>query len=261
MTAKPNAEDLKRIPHHLYGVVEISSEMDAASFAKLARRSIRDIAKRGKKPLVVGGSGLYVKALTHGMSPLPRADDELRAALSKLPLEQLGEWLTALDPDGAGNMNLKNGRYVERALEISLLSGRPASELKAQWETQEPEFDGIVVEWDRAALYERIDQRTHQMVSEGLLDEVRNAGDLSDTASKAIGIREMKSHLAAECSLEEAIAAMQQATRRYAKRQITWFRREKGFQTICLDSAADAKSAIADILSMFPHLLPPPNDA
>ena len=261
LTAKPTVTDMERVPHHLYGVVDPSDEMDAATYADLASSCIREISVRDNPPIVVGGSGLYVKALTHGLSTLPHADNELRAALSPFSLDELSNWLQRLDPDGAANMNLRNPRYVERALEISLLSGLPASELKAHWASQQPAFDGIFLEWEREALYERINQRTHKMIATGLLDEVKHLPPLSDTASKAIGIREMKSHLAGESSLEEAIEAMQQATRRYAKRQITWFRREIGFQSICLSSATDAKSAVAQILTMFPHLQPNQNDA
>ena len=254
LTAMPTAEDFRKAPHHLYSVLDLSEDSDAASYASLARQCIDTCVTRGVLPIVVGGSGLYIKALTHGLSPLPTADENLRSALADFTLDELAAWLTRLDPAGAAAMNLQNPRYVERALEISLLSGRPASELKRDWNAAEPDFEGVILDWPRQELYERINRRTHAMLDAGAIEEVRGLGKLSTTAEKAIGIREIQAHLRGELSLEEAADQIQQATRRYAKRQITWFRREKGFQSICLNPTMDAKSAVSQILSMFPRL-------
>ena len=255
LTAKPGISDYAQVPHHLYGVVDPGEDYDAASYAEMANRTISEISARGALPIVVGGSGLYVKALTHGMSQLPQADAGLREVLRQLSLDELVEWLRRLDPAGADRMDLHNPRYVERALEISILTGRPASELKGEWASRKPSFRGVFLKWERQVLYDRINARTLAMVDAGLVEEVAALPALSDTAGKAIGIREIQAYLAGDRPLENALSALQQATRRYAKRQSTWFEREKGFQSVCLSDGTDAKSAVESILSLFPDLL------
>jgi tRNA dimethylallyltransferase len=255
LTAKPTAADCECVPHHLYGVIDSNSDFDAASYASLANRCIAEIENRGRLPIGVGGSGLYIKALTHGMSPLPSGDADLRARLSELSLTEKVTWLRQLDASGAATIDLQNPRYVERALEICILTGKPASELKSDWASQEPIFRGVILQWERDVLVERIAARTLAMAESGLVDEVAALPALSTTAGKAIGIREMRAHLAGETTLNEALEAMQVATRQYAKRQRTWFRREKGFQSVCLSPGEDAKSAVDTIISLFPDLL------
>ncbi|MCB1098611.1 MAG: tRNA (adenosine(37)-N6)-dimethylallyltransferase MiaA [Verrucomicrobiae bacterium] len=259
LTAKPSAADCARVPHHLYGIIDSSSDFDAASYASLANACINEIASRGSLPIVVGGSGLYMKALTHGMSPLPSGDAELRTRLSEMGLAEKVTWLSRLDPVGAATIDLQNSRYVERALEISILCGKPASQLKTDWALQEPVFRGVVLHWERDALVDRIGARTLAMAERGLVPEVAALQELSKTAVKAIGIREIRAYLAGETTLEAALEAMQVSTRRYAKRQRTWFRREKGFQSVCLSPGEDAKSTADTIISLFPDL--PANDS
>lgn len=256
LTAKPAAEDRARVRHHLYGVVDPGCECDAASYAAMAGPILEEIAGRGRLPVVAGGSGLYVKALTHGLSPMPAADEGFRRILREVPLERQVEWLRRMDPVGVQAMDLHNPRYVERALEITVLSGRPASSLKAAWKRSTPSFSGAFLSWERQVLYARINARTLAMAEAGLVAEVAALPTLSATAEKAIGIREIRAHLAGHCSLQAALAAMQQATRRYAKRQCTWFQREKGFQSVCLGGDGNAKSAVDRILACFPELLP-----
>ncbi|MGI9239735.1 MAG: tRNA (adenosine(37)-N6)-dimethylallyltransferase MiaA [Verrucomicrobiales bacterium] len=254
ITAKPGAADLARCPHHLYGVVPTHENIDAAKYEKLGRGSISSVGGRGSLPLVVGGSGLYVKALTHGMSPLPPSEPSLRAELEARPDEELVAEFESLDPEGAENTNLKNRRYVIRALEICLLGGRPMSEQKRAWKSARPSYRGILIQRERAELYERINARTHTMVAAGLLDEIRSLGSLSETAEKAIGIGDVRCHLRGEIDLPTCIDRIQQATRRYAKRQINWFRREPGFTSVCINSSDDADSAVEQILKLFPDL-------
>lgn len=232
-TAKPSAGDLARVPHHLYSVLSLGELCDAQFFCDLARPVIADILARGKVPLIVGGSGLYVKALTHGLSPLP-SDEALRQKLSELtPLERV-EWLLSRDPEAQKTVNLKNDRYVSRALEICLLTGEPQSKLRQAWSQAgtQPDFRGVRLVWDRPALDERINRRVLGMMAAGLVDEVAHAAMLSSTAGKAIGVREVQRHLAGEATLQETIAAIQLATRQYARRQDKWFRREKGFGVV-----------------------------
>ena len=254
VTAKPNQADRARVPHHLYGIFPTSEHIDAAKYERLGRATIAEILDRRRLPLVVGGSGLYVKALTHGMSPLPRSEPVLRAELEARSDEELIAQFESLDPAGAATTNLKNRRYVIRALEICLLGGRPMSEQKTAWQSEPLAYRGVLIQRDRAELYERINARTQMMVAAGLLDEVRALDGLSETAEKAIGIREVQSHLRGEINLATCIDKIQQATRRYAKRQINWFSREPGFTSICITSADDPNSAVDRILDAFPDL-------
>ncbi|MDB6003247.1 MAG: tRNA dimethylallyltransferase [Prosthecobacter sp.] len=256
LTAKPAAADLARVPHHLYGVVPLTEACDAQRYHSLALPIIDDIAARGRVPIVVGGSGLYIKALTHGLSPLPAASPQLRALFQHLSPGEKIVWLIQRDPEAATTVNLRNPRYVERALEICLLTGRPQSSLRRSFEQAEPQVNGVIFVWDREALYRRINQRTLDMFAAGMVEEVAALDHLSPTAEKAIGVREVCAHLAGHVSLADTIAAIQQATRHYAKRQMTWFRRERCFQTICLDSDPAAQYPLPYLLELFPCLRP-----
>lgn len=249
LTAKPPPADLARVPHHLYGVLPLSESCDAQRYHALAMPVIEDIAARGRVPIVVGGSGLYIKALTHGLSTLPAASPGLRERFQHLTSAEKIAWLIFRDPDAETTVNLSNPRYVERALEICLLTGQPQSALRHSFVQNEPQVNGVILSWNRETLYDRINRRTLAMFEAGLVAEVRALEDLSPTAEKAIGIREVRDHLAGRVSLAETIAALQQATRRYAKRQITWFRRERCFQTICLDPASTAEYALDTVLA------------
>ncbi len=254
VTAKPSMSDRSLAPHHLYDALDPAEPCDAQRFREMAQPVLAGIAARGKTALVVGGSGLYVKALTHGLADLPPADPSLRQRFSHLTLGEKAAWLLRLDPHAVENVSLANPRYVERALEICLLTGRPQSHIRQSFAKSEGEARGALLSWDREQLYARISQRVLDMIAAGLLDETRSLPPLSDSAAKAIGIREMRQVLAGQLSLDAAIAAMQQATRRYAKRQITWFKRERWLQTICLGLETTADSAALEILKLFPDL-------
>jgi tRNA dimethylallyltransferase len=249
-TAKPSASDLARVPHHLYGVLSLGELCDAQFFCDLARPVIADIAARGKVPIIVGGSGLYVKALTHGLSPLP-SDEALRQRLAELTPQERVEWLLVRDAESERTVNLKNDRYVTRALEICLLTGEPQSRLREAWSKAQPQFRGVRLSWDRAALDARINARVVEMIEAGLVSEVRLATELSATAIKAIGVQEARRHLAGEASLDETIAAIQLATRQYARRQEKWFRREKEVRVVPMTGEASMKSACQAVLAMF----------
>lgn len=260
LTAKPPLADRARLPHHLYDVLAPEESCDAQRYRELAELVLKDIAARGHVPIVVGGSGLYIKALSHGLAPLPRGDEALRAELNALPLEAMVARLLNLDPQAGENVPLANPRYVQRALEICLLTGQPQSALRQTFAQTEPMGQGIVLHWDREVLYGRIDQRVHDMLAAGLLEEVRAFAETRPPEAevlqfeKAIGLREMRAFLAGDMSLPEAISAMQQASRRYAKRQITWFKRESWLQTICLDSQHGAEWAARHLIDLFPCL-------
>jgi tRNA dimethylallyltransferase len=256
LTAKPSAADLARWPHHLFSVLEPAEACDAQRYRELALAQIQRLHQRGRRALIVGGSGLYLKALSHGLAPLPAADEALRAELRELPLTEKVAQLLTLDPDAAQNVPLSNPRYVERALEICLLTGQPQSSLRRSFAEAQPWGQGLLLVRERAELHERIHARVHEMLEAGALEEVAALDaatpvPLMNGVAKAIGIRELRAHLAGECTREQAIAAIQQATRQYAKRQMTWFRRETWLQTICLQADAAPESAIEQMLTHF----------
>lgn len=251
ITAKPSSSDVARVPHHLYGVLALTEACDAQRYHDLARPVIEEIASRGKTPLVVGGSGLYLKALTHGLAPLPQGDTAMREKLRERPLEDKVAELLSLDPAAAKTVNLRNPRYVERALEICLLTGQPQSELRQSFQNAQPKVRGIVLNWERETLCHRIEARTRQMLVSGALEEVAALGDVSITACKAIGLREIRDHLDGRLTLQQTTEAITIATRQYAKRQATWFRRETCYQTICLDSSSTAQSPLESALRLI----------
>jgi tRNA dimethylallyltransferase len=234
LTAKPDASTLGKAPHHLIGTVPLHEEMNAEKFRRAASRAVNEINSRSRLALVVGGSGLYIKALTHGLAALPESDRKLREQLNAMSLDELRSQLCELDPEAARNIDTKNRRRLVRALEICLLTGKPMSEVVAGvgdpgWPGSSIPATGFFVYRDRAELYQRINQRVEAMFESGVIEEVRASEEVSSTASQMIGLSEIRELLQGRMSLLQCIAEIQQATRRYAKRQLTWFRRQTNF--------------------------------
>lgn len=231
LSAAPSAEEKSAAPHHLFGVLDPEESCDAGRYAEMAGKVISEINARGNTAVVVGGSGLYLKFLTHGASPLPRGDKALRAELDARPLEELLAELEKLDPAEAAQVDRHNPRYVSRALEICLLSGKRVSEMRDSWaeKTREIEstLNGVWLIRSREDLHRRIALRTEKMLAEGVVEEVAALGGVSGSWEKAIGVKEIRRLLAGEISRAECAELITSATRQYAKRQETWFRREK----------------------------------
>jgi tRNA dimethylallyltransferase len=249
LTAKPDPATLAKAPHHLIGTISPAEEMNAEKFRKLALPTIAEIHSRGKVAIVVGGSGLYIKALTHGLDCVPAADPDLRSRLNEMSLEDLQEWLRTIDPESAPKIDLKNRRRVVRALEICLRTGKPASGQRKGWQnvvasdvltgSLPPEgaaapAHGVFVFCDREDLYRRINCRVERMFDAGVIEEVRTAGAMSENASKMIGLPEIRELLDGKTTIGQCVEQIQRATRRYAKRQLTWFRRQTNFQPLNL---------------------------
>jgi tRNA dimethylallyltransferase len=258
LPAKPDASTLAKAPHHLIGTTPLHEEMNAEKFRRLALRAIEEINSRGKLAIVVGGSGLYIKALTHGLAPLPNSDQKLREELNAMSVDELRSQLIELDPETAQKIDVKNRRRLVRALEICLLTGKPASVViggvaavaegvdlgdlgdvrprsaPAATSPKPIPATGVFVFRDRQELYVRINQRVEAMFEKGVIEEVRGSGATSATASQMIGLREIRQLLEGKMSLLQCIAQIQQATRRYAKRQLTWFRRQTNFSPLNL---------------------------
>jgi tRNA dimethylallyltransferase len=250
LTAKPSPELRARVPHHLVGTVPLTQRWDVAQYLAEAQRCIADIRARGRVPIVCGGTGLYVRALTHGLAELPAADAVLREELERQPLEELQRRLAELDPQGAARIDLQNPRRVIRALEVCLLTGRPFSGFREQWAAPAEGVRGVFLTRDRAELSARIDVRTEAMFAAGVEEEVRRTGEVGPTAEQTLGLREIRALLGGEVERGDCVAAIQQATRRYAKRQFTWFRRETGLTPMNLTGRPDLATVVAEIASL-----------
>ncbi len=250
LTAKPSAELRNLIPHHLLGEVPLTQAFDVAQYLAAARQRIAEIHARGRVPIVCGGTGLYLRALTRGLAELPPADAALRSDLEPLPLTELQRRLTELDPVSTAQIDLKNPRRVIRALEVCLLTGKPFSSFREQWTASDNERCGVVLTRDRAELHDRIAARTEAMFADGVIDEVERVGKLGPTAEQVLGLREIRALLAGEITRAECSTAIQQATRRYAKRQMTWFRREPSLEPVKVIASTDVASLVTKLARM-----------
>ena len=255
LTARPEADLLAKVRHHLIGEIPPGKKFDVAQYRALALDRVREIEGRGKRALVVGGTGLYVRALTQGLSELPEGNAELRRGLDGMTLVQLQEKYAALDPRGIERIDRLNRRRLVRAIEVSLLAGAPFSSLRADWSGERiagGTAAGVVLEREREELYGRIDERVRRMFAEGVIEEVRTAGQLGPTAAQAIGYAEIAALLRGEMGMNDCAAAIQQRTRRYAKRQLTWLRRENIFFKINLTNNPQSetpRSEVAEVIA------------
>lgn len=247
VTAKPGEDLLRRVPHHLIGSVPASERYDVAQYLSEARDAIAQIRRRGRVPIVVGGTGLYIRALTHGLAELPGADPALRQAYEALPFEVLQARLLKADPGAAQTIDLKNRRRVTRALEVCELTGEPFTSFRRQKEELPEGFSGVLLTRGREELYRRIDERVGAMFEAGLLEEVRRLTQLGPTAAQAIGIAQARACLRGEMTEREARESIASATRRFAKRQLTWFRRETMFEVIHLSGSNHTSSLVAHL--------------
>lgn len=237
-TAKPALAERRRVPHHLIDILDPAERYSAGEFARRARAALHDIAARGRTAIVVGGSGLYLRALWSGIAPLPASDPVVRARLvARLELEGLGTLhaeLARLDPQSAARLGAGDTQRVLRALEVALATGEPLT----AWIERQPfgmatvAMRKIGLTLPRGVLYDAIAVRVQSMLSAGWLDEVRSllarGVERSSPAFQAIGYRQWLEFLDGRSGYEESLQAVVTLTRRFAKRQETWFRREEG---------------------------------
>lgn len=247
LTAQPAAVELARIPHHLVGVVPPAESFDAHRYAGLARTHLDDILARGKTALVVGGTGLYFRALFEGFSAPAPASAELRAELTSMPLPDLVARLGRADPDALAQIDAQNPRRVLRAIEIVETTGIP---LRASREApRHPWPTGLLLTRDRDDLRTRIAANVATMLDDGAVEEVRQfEPTIGPTASRAIGFAEIAAHLRGEMSLAEVETAVVTATRQYAKRQLTWFRNQTTFRSLDLTGTSHPSQAAESAL-------------
>lgn len=240
---KPGSAERARVPHHLFDKISVYSTYDVAQYYHQARAVISEVMARGRLPVVVGGSGLYMQVLIDGIfedrSTDERVRSELEARADDEGLTSLYEELKARDPRCAEKIHHHDRKRIIRALEAGRVSGEPFSELQKKRQGLWGQYPVrvIVLNRDRKALYAIIDRRVEDMFREGLVEEIRRLDEaaLSSTARYLIGVREVGDYLRGVLTLEAARAAMQQNTRRYAKRQLTWFRKDSRWEWLVIE--------------------------
>ena len=228
-TATPEASEQGEVPHHLIDLVDPTEEFTVGAFQIAARSAVHDIQARGRIPVLVGGTGLYVRSLVDDLE-IPGRFPETRRDLDAIAdTAELYDRLSTLDPVAAARMEPSNRRRIVRALEVTLGAGRPFSSFGPGLDRYpETPYVQVALRWDRAELDRRIDARYQAQLAAGFLDEVSAlaALPLSRTAAQALGYRELLAHVRGELSFDEALAEASQRTRRFARRQERWFRRD-----------------------------------
>ncbi|PWU11271.1 MAG: tRNA (adenosine(37)-N6)-dimethylallyltransferase MiaA, partial [Verrucomicrobia bacterium] len=235
---------LATVPHHMIGCIPVEEAYNAARYRKDALQQLQDILRRGKIPIVVGGTGLYFQALIQGFDPAPPSDPVLRKELEQLSLPTLQERLLRIDPNAVTEIDMRNPRRVLRAVEICELSGHPLKTFRSQ-RGPISAVRGWTLLRDREELHRRISVNVDHMWKKGVVQEVEAIRQrVGDTASRSIGFREILKFLDGKLSETECRKAICLATRRYAKRQLTWFRHQTTFKTLNLSVFKNGSVAV-----------------
>ena len=253
-TAKPTAEEMRGVPHHMLDVADPREDFSAAKYAEQAAVCVEDIRARGKLPIVVGGTGLYIDGLLRGTDYAAAPGDsglraELEAEYDRVGGDAFREMLRAVDPDRAEKLAPGDKKRLVRAMEVYRLTGETITAHDERSQSVPPRYAALKLALDfrdRAALYERIDRRAAAMFAAGLVEEVRALLDagvpLDGTAMQAIGYKETAAYLRGECTLSEAVELVQRRSRQYAKRQLTWLRRDDTIRWIRWEKEPDIRS-------------------
>lgn len=237
-TAKPTADEIQGIPHHMLSVAEPWEDFSVSRYCEMAAPIVDDIISRGKAAIIAGGTGLYMDALIKGNSfaPYPSTGrrEELEALAEKEGIEAVLSRLRAVDPDSAKRLHPSDQKRIIRAMEVYLETGMTITEHNLQTQKIPPRYNPVwfaLEDANRQTLYHRIDRRVDQMISDGLLDEIRKLLEMGvprdATSMQAIGYKEFVDVLQGDSTLEDAVSLVKQSSRHYAKRQLTWFRRNK----------------------------------
>ena len=254
-TAKPTPGEMQGIPHHMIDVAEPEEDFSVSRYCSLAAPIVDDILSRGKTAIIAGGTGLYMDSLIQGndFAPFPSTGvrEKLEQEARAQGIQVLYDRLAAIDPEAAGRLHLSDQKRIIRALEVYLETGETITEHNRKTQLLPPRFSPIWLGLDfenRAELYERIDRRVGIMLEQGLIGEIQ--GLLSSgipekcTAMQAIGYKEFVAALNGECTLEEAADQVRQSSRRYAKRQLTWFRRNKSIHWLTRKPGQDREEIL-----------------
>ncbi len=239
-TAKPTREEMQGITHHMIDVVEPECDYDVSTYMTEADGCIRDILARGKLPVLCGGTGLYIDALIKGLTFSSDSDEDLREELRRIALTEAGrhelhERLKSIDPDSAARLHENDIRRVIRSIEIYEVTGKTQTEHMKEDSERETAYDArcYAFDWDREPLYDRINRRVDVMFRNGLADEVKALLDsgvpMNCTSMQALGYKETAMYVKGFCSREDTAEAIKTGSRHYAKRQLTWLRRDGGF--------------------------------
>ena len=255
-TAKPTADERKKIPHHLLDVCDLNAAFDAAKFVQFAEKSVAEIQSRNRTPIFCGGTGLYFKAFISGLGEAPPADEKVRAELESLPYEKLLHELRERDPECYEKIDKENPRRVIRAVEVIRLTGKKFSAQKSAWDSASriTHHASRLICFTRAAedLHARINARVDEMFARGLVNETRELlkHGLAENkfAMQAIGYRQVVEHLRGEKNLPDTIELVKIKTRQFAKRQLTWFRRHGNCEWMELQPT-DTANSVAEKLS------------
>ena len=265
-TAKPTREELAQVPHHLIDILPADEPYSCSDYVKDAERAVEDIASRGKLPIFCGGTGLYLdRFLKGGNDDGAACDENLREELKRFAdekgIDALYERLVELDPVAAETIHKNNVKRVMRAIEICLVTGEKKSEIDKRNAEIVDKYDHKVITLafeNRELLYDRIEKRVDQMIAEGLVDETRRLMaegifERSQTAAQAIGYKELFPYLRGEESLESCVDELKAATRRYAKRQVTWFSGKDYARKVYVDDGKQLKT-FEDIVNISQKL-------
>lgn len=253
-TAKPTQEEMQGVPHHMIDCVDPQEKFSVARYKECAEQIIADIRRRGRNVVMVGGTGLYLDTLLKNIEFLDTDDDgtvrrELQAECSEKGAEAMYEELKSIDPEYASKINSNNVKRVLRALEVYRLTGYTMSYQIEQSRNTPPKYQSILIGLnarDRNVLYERINRRVDLMVENGLLDETREylQSNVGATAAQAIGIKEMIPYVQGKAGLEDCKEKLKLDTRHYAKRQLTWFRRNPAVHWLYIDDYSTGDSLL-----------------
>jgi tRNA dimethylallyltransferase len=265
-TAKPTADERKRIPHHLIDVCDLTEAFDAAQFIRLAQKAVSEIQSRHRTPIFCGGTGLYFKAFISGLGDAPPSDEKLRAELEAASFESLLAELRERDPEAFEKIDKQNPRRVIRAVEVIRLTGKKFSEQRAEWKPSSlvapklsdeggnlhpPSSHFFCFTRPAADVHTRINTRVDEMFAHGLVNEtsdlLKHGLAENKFAMQAIGYRQVVEHLRGERSLAETIELVKTKTRQFAKRQLTWFRRHGDCEWIELKPGDSVESAMAKL--------------
>ena len=261
-TAKPTLDQRGAVSHHLIDCVDVDQPFSVAEYQRLADAAITQIRERGKRIMAVGGAGLYFRSLIDGLFDGPGADAEIRAKLHREAEEHgnvaLHERLHRCDPETADRVHPNNRVKVIRALEVYELTGKPISALQQQWKTNEQRypFRAFGLNMPREVLYRRIEDRVDQMVEAGLIEEVKGLLDQgyprNCVAMQSFGYKELIDYLDGKRTLDEAIALLKQNTRRFAKRQLTWFRNDPRIEWLDISQFSSIDGIVDNLLAKNP---------
>ncbi len=251
-TAKPTAQERDGIPHHMIDVAEPDEDFSVSRYCKMADPIITDILARGKTAIIAGGTGLYMDSLIRGNDFAPFPSTGMREKLEAQSIEAVYRQLQAVDPEAAARLHLSDRKRIIRAMEVYLETGQTITEHNRRTQSLPPRYAPVwlaLEDENRQELYARIDQRAERMVQQGLIEEIR--GLLAEgvpkrcTAMQAIGYKEFVDALEGRCTVSEAITQVQQASRRYAKRQLTWFRRNKAIHWLRRKKGMESREILA----------------